>query len=333
MRCRLPTLFRSAALAVALAASLVPATSSAQEVYPARNVRVIVPFSAGGGTDIVARLFAQKLSERTGKVFFVENKAGGSAGTVGSQLVSVATPDGYTLEVNTVSGLTTAAMDPAGFNPLRDLDAVARLGSTTMVVVVNPKLPIQNIADLVAYAKAHPGLAYGSSGVGSIIHFTTARFGKAAGVQMTHVPYRGELPALNDVMSGVTPLMFVSIATGKPFIAAGKVRALAVTSGARFPTEPQLPTLNELGYKDVVADVFYGVYAPKGTPASAVETLVRQINALRADQETSHQLLEQLSFNTAGSDTPAVFQHYMEKEYAGFTQLATDLKLVGTKDQ
>lgn len=333
MRCNLTALLRPLVLAGALAASLVPTTSPAQEAYPARSVRVIVPFSPGGGTDIVARLFAQKLSERTGKVFFVENKAGGSAGTVGSHLVSVSTPDGYTLEVNTVSGLTTAAMDPAGFNPLNDLDAVARLGSTTMVVVVNPKLPIQNIADLAAYAKAHPGMAYGSSGVGSIIHFTTARFAKVAGVEMTHVPYRGELPALNDVMSGVTPLMFVSVATGKPFIASGKVRALAVTSAARFPTMPQLQTLNELGYKDVVAEIFYAAYVPKGTPASVVDTLVRQINALRADPETSHFLLDTLSFNTAGSDTPVQFRQAMEKEYAGFTQLAEDLKLVGKKDQ
>lgn len=333
MHYRLTGVHRLLAAATAALTAILPATSAAQESYPARNVRVIVPYSPGGGTDIVTRLFAQKLSERTGKTFFVENKAGGAAGTVGSREIAAARPDGYTLGVNTATGLATAAMDPGGFNPLKDLDPVVRLGSTTMMVVVNPKLPIQNIADLVAYAKANPGLAYGSSGTGGIIHFTTAMFAKSAGLQMTHVPYRGELPALNDVISGVTPVLFASVAAGKPFVTGGQVRALAVTSERRFPTMPQLPTLNELGYKDVVADVFYGLYVTKGSPPAAVDALARHVNALRADPETSARLLEQLSFSTAGSDTPAGFRQYMEKEYARFSALAADLNLVGMKDK
>jgi tripartite-type tricarboxylate transporter receptor subunit TctC len=330
---RLSAFRRAAAWAAMLAASVLTTTTHAQEAYPAHQVRVIVPYSPGGGSDIVTRVFAEKLSGRTGKTFLVENRAGGAAGTVGSHEIVVAKPDGYTLGVNTVTGLATAAMDPAGFNPLRDLDPVARLGSTTMMVVVNPKLPIHSIADLVAYAKAHPGLAYGSSGTGGIMHFTTARFARAAGVEMTHVPYRGELPALNDVIAGVTPVVFCSVAIGKPFVASGQVRALAVTSGTRFPTVPQLPTLKELGYTDVVADVFYGLYVTKGTPAAVVDTLVRNVNALRADPQTSSRLLDQLSFSTTGSDTPALFRQDMEKEYARFSALAADLKLLGTKDR
>lgn len=318
---------------IAICLLMASAHSPAQEIYPSRNVRVVVPFSPGGGTDIVTRYFAQRLADRLSTSVYVDNRAGGAAGTVGSREIANAKPDGYTLGVLTATGLATAAMSPVGFNPLKDLDPVVRLGSTTMMVVVNPKLPINNIPELVANAKANPGMPYGSSGTGSIIHFATAMFAKAIGVNMTHVPYRGELPAIMDVVTGTTPVLFVSVAAGKPFVQSDQVRALAVTSETRFPTMPLLPSLHELGYKDVVADVFYGLYVPKGTPAAVAETLARHVNELRKDPETSSRLLGQLSFDTFGSDTPAGFRSYMEKEFIRYTQVTTDLKLVGTKDK
>ena len=150
---------------------------------------------------------------------------------------------------------------------------------------------------------------------------------------MVHVPYRGEQPALNDAIGGVAPVVFASVSASKPFIESGRLRALAVTSPERFPTLPDLPTLRELGYPDVVADVFYGMYITKGTPALIVERLSALLNDARTDEATSQRLLNQLNFNTAGTDTPEEFQQYMEKEYARFQELAAELNLVGNKDK
>jgi len=206
----LQRLFSCATLTTIMVAAATLPTALAADAFPERPVRVIVPFSAGGGLDIVTRIFAQTLSEQSGQTFVVENKAGGAAGSVGSRDIISARPDGYTIGVNTVTGLTTAAMDPAGFNPKNDLAPVGRLGSSTLIVMVNPQLPVHSVDELVAYIKANPGVAYGTSGVGSIMHYTTAVFAKSAGVEMTHVPYRGEGPALNDALSGVAPVIFGS---------------------------------------------------------------------------------------------------------------------------
>lgn len=153
--------FTTGLAATLLAGGLFGGPASAQEPYPSRNVRVVIPFSAGGGTDVVTRFFAQQLTERLGKSFFVENKAGGGGGSVGSMEVARSKPDGYTIGVGTSSGLLNAAVDPEGYNPLKELDPVARMGATTLLLVVNSKLPITNVAELVAYAKTHPGLPYG----------------------------------------------------------------------------------------------------------------------------------------------------------------------------
>ena len=321
------------ALAFTLGYGQLSAQTSPSYSYPERAVRLIVPFSPGGGTDIVTRMFAQKFGEISGQTFIVENKAGGAAGSVGSREAINAQPDGYTQVVNTASGLANAAMDPGGFNPLHDLAPVGRLGSTTLVVLVNPEVPVKSIAELVTYAKANPGLTYGSSGVGSIIHYTAAAFAKAANVDMVHVPYRGELPAITDVVGGSVPVVFASVAAAKPFIESGKLRALAVTSPKRFPTFPELPTMAELGYADVTTDVFYGLYTTKGTPPEAIAAMSAILNKVRADPVASAQLLDRLNFNIEGSDTPAQFEQYMEQEFARLQKLAQELNLVGTKDK
>ncbi|MES2481902.1 MAG: tripartite tricarboxylate transporter substrate binding protein [Pseudomonadota bacterium] len=328
--------FARSAVRLGVAAAIVGATASvapalAQEAYPARNVRVIVPFSAGGGTDIVTRIFAQQLSDRLGKTFFVENKAGGGGGSVGSLEVARSRPDGYVIGTGTSSGLLNAAVDPAGYNPLKELDAVARFGATTLVLIVNPKLPIKNLAEFIAYAKSTPGVAYGSSGTGSANHFTGEMLAKGAGVAMTHVPYRGESAAITDVVSGQIASGFISVALAKPFIQSGQLRALAVTTERRFPALPDVPTLDELGLKNIVVEAFYGLYAPKGTPAAVVDLLVKHVNEIRANPEISKKLLEQISFDTSGTDNPATFRTYMEKELARYSKIATDAGLVGMK--
>jgi len=316
-----------------LAAGLLAGAAGAQDAYPAQSVRVIVPFTAGGGTDIVTRYFAQKLTERLGKSFFVENKAGGAGGSVGSMELARSRPDGNTIGTGTSSGILSAAVEPGGFNPLKDLDPVARLGATTLMLVVNAKLPVTSLAELIAHAKARPGLAYGSSGMGSANHFAGEMLAKGAGVQMTHVPYRGESAAITDVVSGVTPVLFISVAAGKSYVQSGQVRALAVTSEKRFPAVPDVPTTVELGFKELVVDAFYGLYVPKGTPAPVVDVLVRNVNEIRSDPETARRFIEQLSFDTSGSDNPRTFRAYMEKELARYARIAEGAGLIGMKSK
>lgn len=322
------------AAAAAIAGAAVGATPAlAQEPYPARNVRVIVPFTAGGGTDIVTRIFAQQLSDRLGKSFFVENKAGGGGGSVGSLEVARSRPDGYTIGTGTSSGVLNAAVDPGGYDPLKELDPVARFGATTLVLVVSPKLPIKTLPEFIALAKSKPGVPYGSSGTGSANHFTGEMLAKGAGVELTHVPYRGESAAITDVVGGQIASAFISVALAKPYIQSGQVRALAVTTERRFPALPEVPTMEELGLKNIVVDAFYGLYAPKGTPPAVVDLLVKHVNEIRANPEISKRLLEQISFDTSGADNPKAFRTYMEKELARYSKIAADAGLVGMKSK
>jgi tripartite-type tricarboxylate transporter receptor subunit TctC len=313
--------FLSVAIA-ALGAVCSGQTAFAQAGYPAKDVRVIVPFSAGGGTDLVTRLFAQKLGEKLGKTFYVENRAGGAGGSVGSLELSRARPDGYSIGTGTSSGIQVAAIDPKEYNPLRDLEPVARYGATTIVLVVNPKLPIKTVAEFVSYAKAHPGLAYGSSGVGSTNHMPVEKLAKDANIVLNHIPYRGEGVALTDVISGQVGFMFVSLAAAKPHIDSGTVRAIAVSSERRFPAAQDLPTMAESGFKDFVVEAWYGLYVPKDTPASVVDVLVKSVNEIRSDPEISKRLLTQLSFDTSGVDDPEKFRAYMQQELERYSTIA-----------
>jgi tripartite-type tricarboxylate transporter receptor subunit TctC len=202
-----------------VAAALLPGRHSAraEDPYPSRDVRVIVPFSAGGGTDLVTRLFAQQLGEKYGKAFFVENRAGGGGGSVGSLAVARSNPDGYTLGAGTSSGIQAAAIDPTDYSPLRDLQPIARFGSGTLVVAINPQLPVKTVAELVAYVKAHPGLTYGSSGVGSTNHITGAMLAKVANINLRHIPYRGEGgAALADAPAGPQTAVCHAISGRRP---------------------------------------------------------------------------------------------------------------------
>jgi len=304
-----------------LAASMVlaafgaaPTSVLGQENYPAKDVRVIVPFSPGGGTDLVTRIFAQKMSEKFGKAFVVENLAAGSGGSAGSLTLVRSKADGYTIGSGTTSGIQAAAIDPTDFNPLRDLDPVARYGATTLALVVNPKLPVKTVKELVDYVKANPDLTFGSSGVGSSTHIIGEKFAKDAGIKIRHVPYRGEGAAIADLMSGQISMFFVSLAAGKSYIEGGTLRALAVTSEKRSLVFPELPTMIEAGFKDFILDAWYALYVPKGTPANVVDVLVKAVNEIRADPAVKTRLLEQLSFDSSGQDDPKAFRVYMEQE-------------------
>jgi tripartite-type tricarboxylate transporter receptor subunit TctC len=294
-------------------------SARAEDPYPTRDVRIIVPFSAGGGTDLVTRLFAQQLGEKYGKAFFVENRAGGGGGSVGSLAVARSNPDGYTLGAGTSSGIQAAAIDPTDYSPLRDLQPIARFGSGTLVVAVNPKLPVKTVAELIAYVKAHPGLTYGSSGVGSTNHITGAMLAKDANINLRHIPYRGEGAALADVMAGQVQMIFLSLSLAKSNVQAGNLRALAITAAQRSPELPDVPTMIEAGFNDFIIDAWYGLYAPKGTPKPIIDQLVGDINEIRAKPAVKTKLMNDLGFDTSGTDSPNQFRTFMEAELQRYT--------------
>src|SRR5262245_45845786 len=275
------------ALLIALAAISISAEQAAAQEraqdYPSRQVNFIVPFAPGGGTDILGRLFGQKLSDRFGKPFVVENRPG--AGTVvGAVSVANSAPDGYTIMMAT-SG--TMAMNPTlykklPYEPGKDLVLAALICQVPFVLVVNPDLPVHSVADLVKLAKEKP-LSYGSGGVGAFHHLMGELFKTTMGIPMTHVPYKGTLPALNDVIAGHIQLLFADLAPAHELIKAGKVRALGVTTAQRVASAPELPPLAEVGVPGFDWAAWQSVAVPGATPKDVVAKLNEAFNAASGD--------------------------------------------------
>jgi tripartite-type tricarboxylate transporter receptor subunit TctC len=281
------------------------------QAYPARPVRLIVGFAAGGGADIMARLIGQWLSERMGGSFVVENRSG--AGTnIATETVVNAAPDGYTLLLATSSNAFNATLyHDLKFNFLRDIAPVAGVNREPHVIEVNPSLPVHSVPELIAYAKANPGLNMGSGGVGSGNHVCGELFSMMTGVRFTHVPYRGAAPALVDLMGGQVQVMFAVVSSSIEHVRAGKLRALAVTTATRSAVLPDLPTVADFvaGYE---ASFWTGVCAPKATPAEIVDTLNKEINAALADPKMQDRFA-QLS-STAMPGSAADFGKFIAEE-------------------
>jgi tripartite-type tricarboxylate transporter receptor subunit TctC len=260
--------------------------------YPTRPVRIVVGFPAGGGSDIVARLMGQWLSERLGQQFIVENKAG--AGTnIGTEAVVRATPDGYTLLVATDANAINASFyQKLNFNFIHDIAPVAGLIRQPLVMEVNPSIPAKTVPEFIAYAKANPGkISMASFGTGSSSHVAGELFKMTTGVDMLHVPYRGTAPALTDLLGGQVQVMFGSIVGSIEYIKAGKLRALAVTSSTRSEALPDIPTVGEAvpGYE---ASAFFGVGAPRNMPAEIIDKLNKEINLGLADPKLKARLAD-----------------------------------------
>jgi tripartite-type tricarboxylate transporter receptor subunit TctC len=249
------------------------------DTYPSRPVHILVGFAAGGAADTIARVTAQWLSERLGQQFIIDNRPGAGTNIATEEAVK-ATPDGYTLLLVTGSNAINATLyQNLSFNFLRDMLPVAGVIRVPNVMVVNPQLPAKTVAEFIAYAKANPGkINMGSGGIGSTLHVAGELFKMMAGVDLIHVPYRGDAPALVDLIGGQIQVMFDLTTASIGFIKAGKLRALAVTSAARSPALPDVPTVGESlpGYE---ATSFEGIAAPKGTPADIVARLNKEINA------------------------------------------------------
>ena len=277
-------LHRRRFLALAGGAAALPLARPARaQAYPARPVRVIVGFPAGGPTDIAARLIGQWLSDRLGQQFVIENRPG-ATGNIGTEAVVNAAPDGYTLLLVAASNaINTTLYRKLGFVFHRDTAPVAAIIRVPNVIEVTPSLPARTVPEFIAYAKANPGkINFASGGNGTSQHVSGELFKMMAGVDMLHVPYRGSAPALTDLIAGHVQVMFDAVSSSIAYIRAGQVRALAVTTATRLEALPDLPTVGDFvpGYE---ASAWFGVSAPRKTPAEIVERLNREINAALAD--------------------------------------------------
>jgi tripartite-type tricarboxylate transporter receptor subunit TctC len=274
------TLIKSAA--AALAAAVLPRRASAQQ-YPSRPVRIVAGFAAGGGVDITARLIGQRLADRLGQSFVIENRPG-AGGNIGTEAVVNAAADGYTLLLATLPNAVNASLyEKLNFNFLRDTAPVAGIIRVPMVILLNPSVPATTVPEFIAYAKANPGrLNMASAGNGSAPHMAGELFKMMAGVNLVHIPYRGQGPALTDLLGGDVQVLFATVPGTSDYIKTGKLRALAVTSALRAEVLPELPTVADFvpGYE---TSQWYGLSAPKNTPAEIVARLNREINAAIAE--------------------------------------------------
>ena len=287
-------LTRRRLLYLAAGAAALPAVSrfAWAQTYPSRPVHWIVPFPPGGGTDIVARVIGQWLSERLGQPFVIENRPGASA-NIGTEAVVRALPDGYTLLlVASVNAINATLYDKLSFDFIRDIAPVVGIVRVPNVMVLNPSVPARTIPEFIAYAKANPGrINMASAGTGTSQHLAGELLKSMAGIDMVHIPYRGTAPALADLLGGQVQVLFLNPAASIQYIKAGKMRALAVTSATRLQALPELPTVSEFlpGFE---ATLFYGLGAPKNTPAEIIDKLNKEINVALADPKIKARLAE-----------------------------------------
>jgi len=267
-------IFRRSPFAFLLASVALLAPLAGAQVYPGKPVRMLVPFPAGGPNDLAVRPLALKLAELLGQPFVVDNRAGAN-GVIGTDYVVKSPPDGYTLLVISSSFTINAAMSAKlPFDPVRDLAAVSSIATSHIMLVVNPTVPARSVKEFVALAAARPGrLTYGSSGTGGSLHLGGELLSLSTGIRMMHVPYKGAILALTDVMGGHVDSMFVAAPAALPQVQAGKVRALAVASGQRAPYLPDIPTFAESGFPEVRLDSRYGILAPAATPRETIGRL------------------------------------------------------------
>jgi tripartite-type tricarboxylate transporter receptor subunit TctC len=307
-------------------AAVAAPTLAWSETYPVRPVHMVVGFAAGGGADIMARLIGQGLTERLGQQIVVDNRPG--AGTnIATEVVAKAAPDGYTLLLaNSPNAINTTLYDNLSFDFTRDIVPVASIGRVPLVMVVNPALPAKTVPEFIAYAKANPGkVNMGSGGNGAPDHMSGELFKAMAGVGILHVPYRGVAPAIADLLGGQVQVIFGTMPAVIALVKSGKLRALAVTTAARSDQLPDVPAIGEFvpGYE---ASQWYGIGAPKGTPAESIGRLNRETNAVLADPKMQARLAELGASVLPGS--PADFGKLIADETAKWAKV---VKLSGAK--
>jgi len=282
--------------------------------YPTRPITLIVPFPPGGSTTVMARNVADKLSVSLGQQIVVENR-GGAGGVIGTRSVARATPDGYTILLSYTATMAIAhAMNVnAGYDPRKDFVPIGMIGAAPSVLVVNPSLPVHSIAELIAYAKAAPApVQYGSPGVGTVNHLAGEYLAAETGLKLQHVPYKGNGPALGDLLGGHIPMMFVPIPVALGNIKAGTLRGLAIGSATRTSLLPDLPTLAESGVPGFEVALRYGLVAPAGTPPAIIARLNKELNAALLTEDVKNRLATEGAESLPG--TPAAYAADIDKE-------------------
>ena len=307
--------------AVAALAALAPAAFAQDTVaFPAGQVKIVVPFAAGGATDITARLVAEKLAQRWGKPVIVENHAG-AGGNVGSDLVAKARPDGYTLLLGVTGShsINTSLFKTMPYHPLRDFEPLTLATVYPNAIVVNPAVPANNLTELIALLKATPGaFSYGSDGNGTASHLTMELLKTKGGFTATHVPYRGGAPMIADLLGGQIQIGITGLPAVQPHVKAGKLKLIAITTAKRAPGAPAYPTVAEQGFPGFAAAPWSGFFAPKGTPPA----LVARISADLADVMKAPELAQKMQDlgSQFAPDTPAEFRKFLEDEIAKWAE-------------
>jgi len=298
-------------LAVTLGAAA--GVASAQGTFPSRPVRMVVGFAPGGGTDIIARLVAQKLGERWGQAVVVDNRPGAS-GNIGAELVARSTPDGYTLLMAFSSHASNPALGKLPFDIERDFTSITQVGSAPMVVAANPALPAKTLGELIAYARAHPGaVKFGSSGIGTPVHLAGELMMQLTGISMVHVPYKGIAPAMAAILAGDIQLTYAAVLSGLQHFKSGRLRPLAVASRTRYPALPDVPTVAEAGLAGYEIDFWYALLGPGGMPAPLAARIQRDTAALLNSPEMRENLAAQGCIAVGG--TPEALTALIRTEY------------------
>lgn len=308
--------------ASALAASGVAGQARAQAAFPTRPVTLVVPFAAGGSTDIVARLVGQKMTEILGQSVVIENR-GGAGGNVGSTAVARATPDGYTILMGTISthALNPAILKTVTFDAVKDFTPISLLAIVPNVMVVHPGFPAKTVQEVLKVLKDNPGkFSYASSGVGTPLHLSGELFKSLGGVSMNHVPYRGAGPALNDVVSGAVPIMFDNLPSSAQFIRSGQLRAIGVTTRERVASFPEIPTIAEGGLTGYETYTWNALFGPANLPRPVVDKLNAAANQALTDA-TVKQRLNDVSAQIVGS-TPEALGEHVKAELAKWAPIA-----------
>ncbi|MEK7320405.1 MAG: tripartite tricarboxylate transporter substrate binding protein [Pseudomonadota bacterium] len=311
-----------AAAILALPAAAISLPASANDAYPSRPIRLVVPFAAGSGTDAVARITAKELGDALNQNVIVDNRPGAN-GSIAAEIVAQAAPDGYTLfmTTNTTHSANPSLMKKLPYDPIKDFTPVARMGNLPFMLVINPKLPVKTVGELIAYAKSHPDMSYASGNSTGIV--SGATLARMAHVDLLHVPYKSTPPAMTDVIAGQVPMMFVDVAAGIANVKAGRMRALAVTTAQRSRLLPDLPPIGdtpELKGFDITS--WNGVFAPAKTPQPIVDRLNRELSKIAASKEVAPKF-EALGFEAFGQ-TPQQFAGFVGSELVKWNKLVKD---------
>jgi tripartite-type tricarboxylate transporter receptor subunit TctC len=311
-------------LAAILAVACIPAAVQAQ-AYPTKPIRLVVPYSPGGGADNAARIIAARLTTTLGQTVVIDNRPGGS-GMIGAQAVAQAAPDGYTVLYDASAFAVNPALRKMAFDPAKDLVPVSLAVTVPNIFVVPPSAPYKTVQEFVDHARKHPGeMTYASYGAGSAAHLIGELLKNQAGIDLLHVPYKGGAPALTDLMGGQVNSYFANAASSIGYVKSGKLRALAVTSAKRMATLPDVPTLAESGFKNFEVLEWNGVFVPKGTSKEIVDRLSREIRAATMDPDT-RQKLQGLGVDPIGS-SPEAFSSFVQSEMSRWSALVKSNKI------